>query len=130
MKANVTASSQSQPVAVVRRNSHSRYQYKKVLDGRKQPIRGLWERNGKFFASDGASDRGRRKSSPPWHDRFDGQLAVERAVALPRAAQPALASIEHFLILCGGMIRFSISVTALCFIGFHVETLAQQLAQR
>ena len=48
MKASVTAS--SQPVAVVRRNSHSRYQYKKVLDGRKQPIRGLWERNGKFIA--------------------------------------------------------------------------------
>jgi integrase len=48
MKASVTAS--SQPVAVVRRNSHSRYQYKKVLDGRKQPIRGLWERNGKFVA--------------------------------------------------------------------------------
>ena len=48
MKANATAS--SQPVAVVRRNSHSRYQYKKVLDGRKQPIRGLRERNGKFIA--------------------------------------------------------------------------------
>ena len=48
MKASVTAS--SQPVAVVRRNSHSRYQYKKVLDRRKQPIRGLWERNGKFIA--------------------------------------------------------------------------------
>jgi integrase len=48
MKASVTASSQS--VAMVRRNAHSRYQYKKVLDGRKQPIRGLWERNGKFVA--------------------------------------------------------------------------------
>jgi hypothetical protein len=50
MKTNVTASSQSQPVAIVRHNNHSRYQYKKVLDGRKQPIRGLWERNGKFIA--------------------------------------------------------------------------------
>jgi len=47
MKARVTAS--SQPVAVVRRNAHSRYQYKKVRDGRKQPIRGRWERNGKFI---------------------------------------------------------------------------------
>jgi hypothetical protein len=50
MKANVTASSQSQSVAVIRRNSHSRYHYKKVLDGRKQPIRGLWKRNGKSIA--------------------------------------------------------------------------------
>jgi integrase len=31
-------------------SSHSRIKYKKVLDGRKQPIRGLWERNGKFIA--------------------------------------------------------------------------------
>lgn len=27
------------------RNSHSPYQYRKVSDGRKQPIRGLWQRN-------------------------------------------------------------------------------------
>jgi hypothetical protein len=32
-------------VAVV----HSRYQYKKVLDGRKQPLREHWNRNGKFI---------------------------------------------------------------------------------
>jgi integrase len=32
------------------RSSHSRFKYKKVLDGRKQPIRGLWERNGTFIA--------------------------------------------------------------------------------
>jgi integrase len=32
------------------RSSHSRFKYKKVLDGRKQPIRGLWERNGNFIA--------------------------------------------------------------------------------
>jgi hypothetical protein len=30
---------------VQRRTSHSPYEYKKVLDGRKQPIRGLWERS-------------------------------------------------------------------------------------
>ena len=40
----------SQQTNVGRRKSHSRYEYKKVLDGRKQPIRGLWERNGKFVA--------------------------------------------------------------------------------
>jgi len=33
-----------------RRNSHSRYKYRKVRDGRKQPIRGLWTRNGNFVA--------------------------------------------------------------------------------
>ncbi|MDR3456249.1 MAG: hypothetical protein P4N60_02290 [Verrucomicrobiae bacterium] len=37
-------------VSIVYRNAHSHYQYKKVLDGRKQPIRGLWERNGKLIA--------------------------------------------------------------------------------
>jgi hypothetical protein len=47
MKASATA---SRPSIIVRRNSHSRYQYKKVLNGRKQPIRGLWERNGTFVA--------------------------------------------------------------------------------
>jgi integrase len=47
MKASATA---SKPSIVVRRNSHSRYQYKKVFNGRKQPIRGLWERNGTFVA--------------------------------------------------------------------------------
>ena len=35
---------------VVARKSHSPYQYRKVLDGRKQPIRGLWERNRKSVA--------------------------------------------------------------------------------
>ena len=48
MKAIETVS--NNPTAVVRRKAHSPYQYRKVLDGRKQPIRGLWERNGKFVA--------------------------------------------------------------------------------
>jgi hypothetical protein len=30
--------------------SHRKYTYRKVQDGRKQPIRGLWERNGRFYA--------------------------------------------------------------------------------
>jgi hypothetical protein len=47
VKAGVIA---SRPSVAVRRNVHSRYQYKKVLNGRKQPIRGLWERNGTFIA--------------------------------------------------------------------------------
>jgi len=32
------------------RKSHGRHSYQKVLDGRKQPIRGLWLRNGFFVA--------------------------------------------------------------------------------
>ncbi|MGP8199543.1 MAG: hypothetical protein ACLQU4_08600, partial [Limisphaerales bacterium] len=48
MNPNATVNSNT-PAADVR-SSHSRFQYKKVLDGRKQPIRGLWERNGKYIA--------------------------------------------------------------------------------
>lgn len=48
MKPNETVGS-PQPT-LNRRTSHSRYKYRKVRDGRKQPIRGLWERNGKFVA--------------------------------------------------------------------------------
>jgi hypothetical protein len=62
VKSNVTAS--SQPIAVVRRNVRSRYQYKKVLDGRKQPIRGLWERKGKFIARLAVEDEGRTEGNP------------------------------------------------------------------
>lgn len=61
MKTDVTAS--CQPVAVVRRHAHSRYQYRKVLDGRKQPIRGLWERNGKFIARIAVEDDAGRKQT-------------------------------------------------------------------
>jgi integrase len=54
MKPNETVGSPQS--ALNRRNSHSRYQYRKVRDGRKQPIRGLWERNGKFVARIAAED--------------------------------------------------------------------------
>src|SRR5581483_12315903 len=47
MQPNATDS--SQPTSSIRK-SHSPSKYKKVLDGRKQPIRGLWERNGKYVA--------------------------------------------------------------------------------
>jgi hypothetical protein len=63
MKAPLTASSQSQPFAVVRRNSHSRYQYRKVLDGRKQPICGLGKRSKNFHPDcDGSRRRQKKKS--------------------------------------------------------------------
>jgi integrase len=48
MKAIETVSNNSTAKAAV--VSRSPYKFKKVYDGRKQPIRGLWERNGKFLA--------------------------------------------------------------------------------
>jgi hypothetical protein len=53
MKAQVTANSQSLPPAVVGRNYHSHYQYKKVRDGRKQLIRGIGEHREKFAGANG-----------------------------------------------------------------------------
>ena len=48
MKAKATASSSTNSL-VGRRQSHG-HNFAKVLDGRKQPIRGLWVRNGRFYA--------------------------------------------------------------------------------
>jgi hypothetical protein len=68
---------ESKATAADGRSSHSRFKYKKVMDGRKQPIRGLWERNGKLIAriavedSDGMydthalGDAGRRGNGSP-----------------------------------------------------------------
>jgi hypothetical protein len=53
MKANAMASN---PAAVITIKSHGRYKYHKVCDGRKQPIRGLWKRNGKYIARITAED--------------------------------------------------------------------------
>lgn len=41
---------------------HSPHKYVKVLDGRKQPIRGLWQRNGKFVARIAIEDESGMKS--------------------------------------------------------------------
>ncbi len=49
MKAQATASSNTNGLVVGRRQSHGD-NFAKVLDGRKQPIRGLWVRNGRFYA--------------------------------------------------------------------------------
>jgi len=48
MKANETASTSANEA--VTRNQHRRHSYQKVLDGRKQPLRGLWVRNGSSIA--------------------------------------------------------------------------------
>jgi integrase len=61
MKPSETVNSQQTNVG--RRKSHSPYKYKKVLDGRKQPIRGLWERNGKFIARIAIEDEAGIKSN-------------------------------------------------------------------
>lgn len=45
MQADATPSNQ-----VVRRKTHERHAYQKVLDARKRPVRGLWKRNGRFYA--------------------------------------------------------------------------------
>ena len=47
MQANATISSQQ---SKVERQSHRGDTFAKVLDGRKQPIRGLWIRNGRYYA--------------------------------------------------------------------------------
>jgi integrase len=61
MKPIVTVGSQES--AVVSRKSHSQHKYAKVLDGRKQPIRGLWQRNGKFIARIAIEDEAGIKSN-------------------------------------------------------------------
>src|SRR5271154_6745793 len=35
---------------VVSQNQHRRATYSKVMDKRKRPVRGLWERNGRYYA--------------------------------------------------------------------------------
>ena len=50
MKANDTTSDSTNGANTVgKRQSHATT-FSKVLDGRKQPIRGLWERNGRYYA--------------------------------------------------------------------------------
>jgi integrase len=49
MKAIETISNQT-PANRKISTSQSRFKFRKVLDGRKSPIRGLWERNGRFYA--------------------------------------------------------------------------------
>jgi integrase len=53
----------SQKTAIVGRKSHSQHKYAKVLDGRKQPIRGLWQRNGNFIARIAIEDEAGVKSN-------------------------------------------------------------------
>ena len=49
MKANAMTSTSTDQNQAVKRQSHVAT-FAKVLDGRKQPIRGLWVRNGRYYA--------------------------------------------------------------------------------
>ncbi len=50
MKAIDTVSNSTDTVGTVGRRQSHVATFSKVLDGRKQPIRGLWERNGRYYA--------------------------------------------------------------------------------
>lgn len=76
MNANVIVSNPTAAVKV--RKSHSPYKYRKVLDGRKQPIRGLWERNGKFIARLSVEDDNGMKRTK-WAP-LEGAATVAQAV--------------------------------------------------
>jgi integrase len=109
MKSNESASNQQNTGNVQSRQSP--YEYRKVLDGRKQPIRGLWERNGKFIARLSVEDQNGEKrvqwvvlegaqTVPQAQEKFKA-LHVDRARnALPvlkRAPTFAAYADEYFL---------------------------------
>jgi integrase len=77
MKSNESASNQQNTGNVQTRQSP--YEYKKVLDGRKQPIRGLWERNGKFIARLSVEDQNGEKRVQ-W-------VVLEGAQTIPQAQE-------------------------------------------
>lgn len=46
-----TPGNPGEPVGLdLRKQSHRRGSYQKVLDARKRPVRGLWVRNGRYYA--------------------------------------------------------------------------------
>lgn len=59
MKSNATASNSTNQTGVVRQ--HSLAQYAKVFDQRKRRVRGLWERNGAYYAQLTVTDEGTDK---------------------------------------------------------------------
>lgn len=50
-----------EPIETVSKAGAARYSYTKVLDNRKQPVRGLWKRNGRFVARLKVEDAAGRK---------------------------------------------------------------------
>jgi len=78
MKAQPTASNESAPTGRLLR-TQQRYSYQKVMDGRKQPIRGLWRRNGKFLARLKVEDDNGFKENK-W-------VPLEKATTIPQAVE-------------------------------------------
>src|SRR5687768_9249912 len=58
--------------------THRSARYQKVLDGRKQPIRGLWVRNNRFLARITVSDDTSGRKEVKW-------VPLEKAQTVPQA---------------------------------------------
>ncbi len=50
-----------EPIETVRKRGPGQYSYQKAVDNRKQPVRGLWKRNGRFLARLKVEDAAGRK---------------------------------------------------------------------
>jgi hypothetical protein len=81
MQRTETAGNSSARAGHAQLTHHRSATYQKVLDGRKRPIRGLWPRNGKFYARLSVEDPG------------TGRKQVRR-VLLPGANSAAQAQAE------------------------------------
>jgi len=76
MKPQVTQSTQQSQI--VEAETYQGPTYLKVLDGRKQPVRGLWKRNGSFYARLYVEDGSGRKKEV--RKRLEGVETVPQAV--------------------------------------------------
>lgn len=76
MKPQVTPSTQQSQI--VEAETYQGPTYLKVLDGRKQPVRGLWKRNGSFYARLYVEDGSGRKKEV--RKRLEGVETVPQAV--------------------------------------------------
>lgn len=85
MKATETVSNSATSHITAKR--HSRLKYRKVLDGRKQPIRGLWQRGDRFYARlkvEDASGKAVVRRIPLVDESGNGWRTVPQAVAALR----------------------------------------------
>jgi integrase len=85
MKAIESGSNVSETVHSPIRKTRHNGQYRKVCDGRKQPIRGLWQRNDRFYARLKVEDAG-GKSAVRWIPLVDENQQALATVAQAKAA--------------------------------------------
>ncbi len=80
------AESLGKGVASSCRKAHRSERYRKVFDGRKQPVRGLWERDGRFIARVSVEDSSGAKRTKwvPLGDERNPVITVPQAVAAHR----------------------------------------------